>query len=115
MFEGSGESLTYALDEVKIEHESCLDGCYVIYTDVTAEDMTAYEVVKNYKSLIKVEQAFRNMKMVHLEIRPIFHKTDERIKCHVFICMLAYYPKFPKFLTREAQLLEPRRAFPVYL
>jgi len=91
MLEGSGENLTYALDEAKIEHESCLDGCYVIYTDVTAEDMTAYEVVKNYKSLIKVEQAFRNMKMVHLEIRPIFHKTDERIKCHVFICMLAYY------------------------
>jgi transposase len=40
---------------------------------------------------MKVEQAFRNMKTVRLEIRPVYHKTDERIKCHVFICMLAYY------------------------
>ncbi|MCL1975387.1 MAG: transposase, partial [Firmicutes bacterium] len=64
---------------------------HVIYTDVTAEDMAACEVVAYYKSLVKVEQAFTNMKTVRLEIHPVYHKTDDRIKCHVFICMLAYY------------------------
>ena len=91
IFEGEGESLKYTLDEAKIEQESRLDGCYVIYTDVAPEDMTAVETVESYKSLMQVEQAFRNMKTVQLEIRPVFHKTDDRIRCHVFICMLAYY------------------------
>lgn len=83
--------LTWQFDEDKIAKEAALDGCFVIYTDVKKEDMTALEAVKNYKSLIKVEQAFRNLKTARLEIRPIHHKTDTRIKCHVFICMLAYY------------------------
>jgi transposase len=91
LFHGEGESLTYTLDEAKIEQESHLDGCYIIYTDVSADDLTAVETVESYKSLMQVEQAFRNMKTVKLEIRPIFHKTDDRIRCHVFICMLAYY------------------------
>jgi transposase len=90
-FEGSGESLAYKLDEDKIKSDAALDGCYIIYTDVSPEDMTAAETVEGYKSLMKVEQAFRNMKTVRLEVRPVFHKKDERIKCHVFICMLAYY------------------------
>ena len=90
-FEGSGEALAYHLDEGKIENEAALDGCYVIYTDVDKDDMTAVETVESYKSLMRVEQAFRNMKTVQLEIRPVYHKKDERIKCHVFICMLAYY------------------------
>jgi transposase len=91
IFEGEGKNLKYILDEAKIESESRLDGCYVIFTDVSPEDMTATEAVENYKRLMKVEQAFRNMKTVCLEIRPIYHKTDDRIRCHVFICMLAYY------------------------
>jgi transposase len=90
-FEGTGENLKYMLNEVKIEQEVSLDGCYIVYTDVSAEDMTAVETVENYKKLTKVEQAFRNMKTVKLEVRPVFHRIDERIKCHVFICMLAYY------------------------
>ena len=91
IFEGSGDALRYSLNEAKIEQEASLDGCYIIYTDVSLEDMTAVETVESYKSLMCVEQAFRSMKTIHLEVRPIFHKTDERIKCHVFICMLAYY------------------------
>ena len=90
-FEGMGDGLIYSLDEEKIEQESRLDGCYVIYTDVLPEDMAAVEAVENYKSLMHVEQAFRNMKQVRLEVRPVYHKTDDRIRCHVFICMLAYY------------------------
>jgi transposase len=90
-FQGAGEELGYRLDEEKNAAESALDGCYIVYTDVLPEDMTAIEAVDNYKSLMRVERAFRNMKTVQLEIRPVFHKTDDRIKCHVFICMLAYY------------------------
>ena len=99
---GDGGNLTYSLDEAKIGQESCLDGCYVIYTDVSQEDMTAAETVHNYKRLIQVEQAFRNMKTVRLEIRPVYHKTDDRIKCHVFICMLAYY-----VMWHMKQMLKP--------
>ena len=91
LFEGSDDDLTYKLDHTKIDQEAQLDGCYVIFTDVLQADMTAAETVANYKKLMKVEQAFRNMKTVRLEIRPVYHKTDDRIKCHVFICMLAYY------------------------
>jgi transposase len=90
-FAGEGESLTYSFDEAKIEQESLFDGCYIIYTDVLPEDMIASEVVESYKRLMKVEQAFRNMKTVRLEVRPVYHKKDDRIKSHVFICMLAYY------------------------
>ena len=90
-FEGSGDGLTYEINQRKVEREASLDGCYVIYTDVAPETMSAIQTVKNYKSLIQVEQAFRNIKTVQLELRPVFHKTDDRIKCHVFICMLAYY------------------------
>ena len=91
IFEGTDNNLTYRLDHAKIEQEALLDGCYVIFTDVSQEEMTAVETVANYKSLMNVEQAFRNMKTVQLEVRPVYHKTDDRIKCHVFICMLAYY------------------------
>ena len=91
IFEGNGDDLSYSLDEAKIEQESLLDGCYIIYTDVSSEDMTANETVQNYKRLMQVEQAFRNMKTVRLEVRPVYHKKDDRIKCHVFVCMLAYY------------------------
>jgi transposase len=91
IFEGSDETLTYRLDETKIKQESALDGCYIVFTDVSKDDLTAVETVKTYKSLMQVEQAFRSLKTATLEIRPVYHKTDERIKCHVFICMLAYY------------------------
>jgi transposase len=91
IFEGSDDSLTYKLDEAKIVQEASLDGCYIVFTDVSKADLTALETVKTYKSLITVEQAFRSLKTTALEVRPVYHKTDDRIKCHVFICMLAYY------------------------
>ena len=74
-----------------ISSEEKYDGLYVIRSNVSNETMTISEVVEAYKSLINVEQAFREIKTVQLEIRPIYHRTDERIKAHVFICMLAYY------------------------
>jgi len=53
--------------------------------------MDKQEIVASYKKLALAEQAFRNLKSVQLEIRPVYHKTDDRIRCHVFLCMLAYY------------------------
>lgn len=83
--------VTWKRNEAKIKEEEALDGLYVIFTDVHEDDMAILEVVKTYRKLIGVEQAFRNLKTAQLEIRPIYHKTDDRIKCHVFLCMLAYY------------------------
>lgn len=74
-----------------IAHEEKYDGLYVIRTNVEPEFMNISQVVDAYKSLINAETAFRNIKTVHLEMRPIYHKTDERIKAHVFLCMLSYY------------------------
>ncbi len=68
--------------------ERLLDGCYVIKGDVSAEVMAKQEVVASYKKLTLLEQAFRNIKTVQLEVRPAYHKTDARIRCHG---MLAYY------------------------
>lgn len=83
--------LSYSVKEEKKTLEELLDGCYIIKSDVSPERMDKEELVSSYKKLTQVEQAFRNMKTVILEIRPVYHKTDDRIKCHVFICMLAYY------------------------
>ena len=91
ILQGADDTVTYKLDTDKIARESALDGCYIVFTDVSSADMSALDTVKCYKSLIKVEQAFRNLKTAQLEMRPVYHKTDDRIKCHVFICMLAYY------------------------
>ena len=88
---GSGDDVSWTLNDEKITEEQLLDGCYIVYTDVPSDDMNAVETVKNYKNLIKVEQAFRNLKTVKLEMRPIYHKTDDRIRAHVFLCMLSYY------------------------
>jgi transposase len=58
---------------------------------VTASQMKTAKVVATYKSLSIVEQAFRTLKTVALEIRPVYHKKDDRIRSYVFLCMLAYY------------------------
>jgi len=83
--------LMWELNAHKVEEEQALDGCYIIVTTVPADKMDRKKTVATYKQLMLVEKAFRNIKTVQLEIRPIYHKTDDRIRCHVFICMLAYY------------------------
>ena len=83
--------LQWRLDEAKITQEKLLDGCYIISSDVPAEQMDHQQVVASYKSLSLVEVAFRNLKTVSLEMRPVFHKKDDRIRSHVFVCLLAYY------------------------
>jgi transposase len=74
-----------------IEREAALDGIYVIRTSVPADRLSSPQVVATYKSLSSVERAFRSMKSLDLKIRPIFHHQAERVKAHVFLCMLAYY------------------------
>jgi transposase len=86
---GTENNISWKYDEEKIAQEKALDGCYVVYSNT--EDMSSVEIVEAYKSLMKVEQAFRSLKTTQLEIRPIYHKKDDRIRCHVFICMLSYY------------------------
>jgi transposase len=82
--------LTWELKQEVIDREKELDGCYVIKTDAE-KDLSKKDIVQSYRNLQKVEQAFKNMKTIMLELRPVYHKTDERIKSHIFIVMLAYY------------------------
>jgi transposase len=81
----------WEINQAAIEKSQRLDGCYIITSDVPPQDMSPKEIVESYKKLILVEKAFRNLKTVQLEIRPIYHKKDDRIRAHVFLCMLAYY------------------------
>ncbi|HEY5587025.1 MAG TPA: hypothetical protein VIK78_21380 [Ruminiclostridium sp.] len=79
--------VTLERNESMIRKTEALDGLYVIYTDVKGEEMNISEVVQTYRKLIGVEQAFRKLKTAQLVIRPIYHKTDDRIRCHVFLCI----------------------------
>lgn len=83
--------LVWSINADKVAQEKRFDGCYIITSDVDKDQMNTVEVVTAYKSLTFVERAFRNLKTVQLEIRPVYHKNDERIRSHVFLCMLAYY------------------------
>lgn len=83
--------LQWRWNEARIAQEKLFDGCYIIRTDVSMEQMKQTQVVASYKKLSLVEQAFRNLKTVALEMRPVYHKKDDRIQSHVFLCVLAYY------------------------
>jgi hypothetical protein len=85
------ESFTYTRKESSIANEAALDGIYVIRTSVPEKVLSASETVGAYKSLSQVERAFRSMKSIDLKIRPIHHRLADRVKSHVFLCMLAYY------------------------
>jgi transposase len=85
------ESFTYQRKEASIAKEAALDGIYVIRTSLPREVLDANGTVGAYKSLTLVERAFRSLKSIDLKIRPIFHRLAERVKAHVFLCMLAYY------------------------
>ncbi len=83
----------------QIEHEARLDGIYVIRTSMPAEHLDAAETVQAYKDLSRIERAFRSLKTVDLEIRPIRHWMAQRVRAHVFLCMLAYHVEW---FLREA-------------
>jgi len=77
--------------EQQILAEAALDGLYVIRTNVPKQQMDSAEAVRSYKALAEVERAFRSMKTIDLHIRPIHHHLADRVRAHLFLCMLAYY------------------------
>jgi hypothetical protein len=87
----TGDTFTYTRDQDAIDAEATLDGIYVIRTTVPAEQMNTATVVATYKSLANVERDFRSIKAIDLDLRPIHHWTETRVRAHVFICMLAAY------------------------
>jgi hypothetical protein len=97
-------SFAYRRKEDAIASEARLDGIYVIRTNLPSTALTAEQTVGAYKSLAQVERAFRCLKTVDLEIRPVFHWTAPRVRAHVLLCMLAYYVEF-HLRSRLAPLL----------
>jgi transposase len=108
--------LEWSVKEEEVTAEAAMDGCYVIKATVPTEDMDKETVVSTYKSLQQVERAFRSMKTVKIELRPIYHRKDERIKAHAFLCMLAYYLLWhmkarlePLFAKQEEEIISGQR------
>jgi len=85
------DGFRYERKQANIQREAALDGIYVIRTSVAAEQLSSEKVVGHYKRLSDVEHAFRSLKSVDLKIRPIYHHLADRVKAHVFLCMLSYY------------------------
>ncbi len=82
------DSLTITRKQAQIEEEAALDGFYVIRTPIPASELDAPGVVTAYKNLKYVERDFRHIKADDLDLRPVFHYLEERVKAHVLICML---------------------------
>lgn len=87
-------AFSFSRKEETIRRESELDGIYVIRTSEPAERISAEDTVRSYKRLEQVESAIRCMKGVDLLVRPIHHRTEDHVRAHIFLCMLAYYVEF---------------------
>jgi len=114
------DTFSFAQNPLSIAAEAALDGIYVVRTNLPAEHSDAAATVRAYKSLSGVEHAFRSLKTVDLELRPVFHWTAPRVRAHVLLCMLAYYLQWhmrrslapmlfdePDPTAREAQRTSP--------
>jgi hypothetical protein len=84
-------TFTYTRDTAAIAAEAALDGFYILRTSLTQADLDAGDVVRAYKNLEQAERAFGSIKGPDLQIRPIHHHLQDRVRAHVLICMLAYY------------------------
>ena len=87
----TAEGFTFQRKQDAIQAEAALDGIYVLRTSVPADTLDSDQVVEAYKSLGHVERAFRCLKSIDLQIRPVHHRLARRVRAHVFVCMLAYY------------------------
>ena len=85
------DSFSFARKQQQIETEAALDGIYVLRTSVRAATLPAGDIVRSYKGLEQAERAFKTFKGPELQIRPIRHRLEDRVRAHVFLCMLAYY------------------------
>ena len=81
----------FARDDAAIAAEARLDGVYVLRTPVPQAELDAAATVRSYKALATVERAFRSCKTVDIEVRPVFHWNADRVRAHVFLCLLAYH------------------------
>jgi DDE family transposase len=91
LLEIEDERFDYRRDQERISEEAALDGIYVLRTNAPADELSSVDVVRSYKQLAEVERAFRTLKSIELEVRPINHRHEQRVRAHVFLCMLAYY------------------------
>jgi transposase len=111
------DGCTYRRDVNRIAQEAALDGVYIIRTSVAEIDLDAVETVRAYKALSAVERAFRSYKTVDLRVRPIYHYLANRVRAHVWLCMLAYYVEWHMrqalapllFDDEDAEAAEARR------
>jgi transposase len=84
-------SFEFEVDQKKVTAEAALDGVYIVRTSLSAQCISADDTVRSYKRLSQVERAFRSMKSIDLNVRPIRHRREIRVRAHIFLCMLAYY------------------------
>ena len=106
----------FRIRDEEIAREAALDGIYILRTPLSAKTMDAAEVVRSYKALSDVERAFRCLKTVDLKVRPIHHRLPDRVRSHIFLCMLAYYVEWhmreawrPLLFADEDQQAKRRR------
>ena len=85
------EAFSFQRKPDSIAAEAALDGIYIIRTSVPTTQMDSADCVRHYKSLANVERAFRSLKTIDLKVRPIHHHLADRVRAHIFLCMLAYY------------------------
>jgi transposase len=90
-WEITATGLSYERDTERIARDAALDGIYVLRTSLKPERLDTAETVRSYKRLAQVERAFRVLKGLELEIRPIHHRLAGRVRAHVLVCLLAYY------------------------
>jgi hypothetical protein len=85
------QAFSYIRNQASITQEAALDGLYVLRTNLAQEELDAPGVVLAYKSLSQAERAFRHLKLRDLEVRPIYHYLERRVRAHLLLCLLAYY------------------------
>ena len=118
-WEITAAGLTFERDPERIARDAALDGIYVLRTSLPAQRLDAAQTVRSYKELAKLERAFRILKSVDLEIRPIHHRLADRVRAHVLLCLLAYYVEWhlrralAPLLFEDEQRGEPPPASPV--
>jgi transposase len=115
-----GGSFQWSRRQDSIAQEEKLDGIYVIRTSEPRERLSAEDTVRSYKSLSEVERAFRCLKGIDLLVRPIRHRTEERVPAHIFLCLLAYYVEWhlrrawaPLLFEDEERAEERKRRDPI--
>jgi transposase len=113
-------SLAWNRRAESIEQEEKLDGIYVLRTSEPVERLSAEETVRSYKSLAEVERAFRCLKGIDLLVRPIRHRSEDRVPAHIFLCVLAYYVEWhlrrawaPLLFEDEERWEERKRRDPI--